>query len=32
LLKDGEIKFICVNGFLFDVNSGKNNIQNGLIY
>lgn len=32
LLKDGVLKFICVNGFLFDVNSEKNNIQNGLVY
>jgi len=31
LLENGVIKFVCVNGFLFDVRSGKNYIQNGLI-
>lgn len=31
LLEDGELKLVCVNGFLFDVRSGKNYIQNGLI-
>lgn len=32
LKKDGLIKLVCVNGFLFDLKSGKNYIQNGLIY
>ena len=33
VLKENEkIKLICVNGFLFDIRSGKNYIQNGLIY
>jgi len=32
LLKDGKVKFVCVNGFLFDIRSGKNSIQNGLVY
>ncbi|MBU0474818.1 MAG: peptidase M14 [Bacteroidetes bacterium] len=31
LLKDNKVQFVCVNGFLFDVRSGKNSIQNGLI-
>ncbi|MCK5456918.1 MAG: hypothetical protein KAI45_07300, partial [Melioribacteraceae bacterium] len=31
LLKNGVLKLVCVNGFLFDVRSGKNYIQNGLI-
>ena len=31
LKKDDEIKFVCVNGFLYDIKSGKNNIINGLI-
>ncbi len=32
LKKDEIIKFVCVNGFLYDIKSGKNNIINGLIY
>lgn len=32
LKKDGQITFVCVNGFLFDIRSEKNYIQNGLIY
>ncbi|MDA3861068.1 MAG: M14 family zinc carboxypeptidase [Melioribacteraceae bacterium] len=32
LKKDGNVKLVCVNGFLFDIRSGKNYIQNGLIY
>jgi len=31
LLKNGVTKLVCVNGFLFDVQSGKNYIHNGLI-
>lgn len=31
LLKNGEVKLVCVNGFLFDLRSSKNYIQNGLI-
>lgn len=31
LLKDGKVQLVCVNGFLFDIRSGKNSIQNGLI-
>jgi hypothetical protein len=32
LLKNGVLKLVCVNGFLFDVESGKNYIHNGLIF
>lgn len=32
LLKNGVVKLVCVNGFLFDIRSGKNYIQNGLIF
>ena len=32
LLKNGVLKLVCVNGFLFDVRSGKNYIHNGLIF
>ncbi len=31
LKKKGDVRFVCVNGFLYDTKSGKNNIQNGLI-
>ena len=31
LLKNGVVKLVCVNGFLFDIQSGKNYIHNGLI-
>jgi hypothetical protein len=31
LKEDDKIKLICVNGFLYDLRSGKNYIQNGLI-
>ena len=32
LKKNEVVKFVCVNGFLYDIKSGKNNIINGLIY
>lgn len=32
LKESNEIKLICVNGFLYDLRSGKKYIQNGLIF